>query len=115
MDLDKQPIDPRGEGSAGERFDELRLAAGSGAGCARELYGVSGVEDDGVTGGSHDGEAAHIDDEVVVAERGTAFGEPDLVVTGGGHLFSGMQDIVRGDELALFDVHDLGGAPGGDE
>ncbi len=53
-----------------ERFDELGLAAGGGAGRSWQLNAVSCIEHDRVAGARHDAQAAHIDDQIVVAERG---------------------------------------------
>src|SRR5215469_16990459 len=65
VDLEEDAVDPGGDGGAGEDGDELRLAAGYAVGGGRRLDGVGGVEDDG-RHGTHDGQRAHVDDEVVV-------------------------------------------------
>ncbi len=79
---------------------------------------MGAVEDDG-SEGSHDGERAHVDDEVVVAEAGAALGEGDTGTAGFTDFFDGVAHVVRGDELALLDVDGavagLGGFGGGDE
>ena len=64
---------------------------------------------------AHDRQAAHVDHQIVVAERSAALGEQNLVVAGGGDLLGGVLDIVRRDELALLDVHDAAGASGVDQ
>ena len=91
------------------------LASGGGAGGSGELHAVGGVEHHGPAEAAHDGEAAHIDDQIVVAERSAALGDQNFVVAGGGDLLGGVLDIVRRDELALLDIHDAAGAAGGDQ
>ena len=57
-------------------------------------------------------EPAHVDHQVVIAERRPALGQQDLVVAGRRHLLRRALDIVRRHELALLDVDDAAGAPG---
>src|SRR6185503_16013662 len=114
-DFDKYGVATGGHGGAGERGDELRLASGNGSGSARKLHAVGGVEDDGPTEAAHDGEAAHIDHQIVVAERAAALGNQNLVVAGGGDLLGGVPDVVGRDELALLNIYDSAGAAGGDQ
>jgi hypothetical protein len=76
---------------------------------------MSRVEHDGPAVASHDGQAAHIDDEVVVAERRAALGQKDSIVPGGCDFVGGVTDVGGRNELALFDVHDTACAAGGDE
>ncbi len=64
---------------------------------------------------AHDGERAHVDDEVVVAEAGAALGEGDAGVAGVADLLDGVAHVEGGDELALLDVDGAAGFGGGDE
>ena len=64
---------------------------------------------------AHDGERAHVDDEVVVAEAGSALGEEDAGVAGRRDLFDGVVHVPGGDELAFLDVDGAAGLCGGDE
>ena len=61
-------------------------------------------------------ERAHVDDEVVVAEREAALGDEHAIVAGLAHLGDGMPHVERREELTLLDVHDApGGGRGGEE
>jgi len=92
----------------------LGLAAGNGSGGAGELDAVGGVEHYGPTEAAHDGQAAHVDYQIVVAERTAALGDQNFVVAGGGDFLGGVLNVVRCYELAFFDIHDAAGAAGGD-
>lgn len=72
------------------------------------------VEDDGGEA-AHDGERAHIDYEVVVAEAGAALGEGDAGIAGVADLFDGVAHVEGCYELAFFHVDSLAGFGGGDE
>ncbi len=113
MDLHEEAVDAGGDGGAAEQGNELGLSAGLGA-LAGDLHGVGGVEDDGRVV-AHDGQRAHIDDEVVVAEAGSALGEGDALVAALVEFGDGVAHVLRGDELAFLDVDGASGAGGGDE
>src|SRR5215472_773260 len=77
VDFHEHTIYARGHSGTGKQGDELRLAAGDGlaAGPDRgQLHRVSRIE---YHWGefAHDGQRAHIHDEVVIAEGTAAFGE----------------------------------------
>ena len=114
VDFDKETVDAGGDGGAGEERDELRLAAADAVGSRRLLHGVGGVEDDGGEP-AHHGKRAEIDDEVVVAEASTAFGEQDALVAGRADFLHTVSHIPGGDELAFLDVDGAAGAARGDE
>ena len=81
---------------------------------AGDLDRVGGVEDDrGVF--AHDGQRAHVDHEVVVAEAGAALGEGDAIVAAFAQFGDGVAHVLRGDELAFLYVDGAAGAGGGDE
>ena len=80
---------------------------------ARKLHAVGGVEHHRPAGLAHNLQPAHVHHQVVVAEGGAALGEQHPGIAGGDHLFHGVPDIVRRHELALLDVDDAAGAPGG--
>ena len=107
--------DADGEGGAGEDWGEFALAAGGCALAAGLLDGVGGVEDDGVAGSGHDGEAAEVGDEGVVAEACAAFGEEDAFVAGFGDFCGDVLHVPGGEELAFLDVDGAAGFAGGDE
>jgi len=75
---------------------------------------VGAVEDDG-RHLAHDGQRADVDDEVVVAEGGSALGEADTGVSGVCDFLDGVLHVGGGDELALLDVDGAAGFGGGDE
>ena len=64
---------------------------------------------------AHDGQRAHVDDEIVVSERRSALGEEDLVVAGFANLGDSVTHVPRRNELALLDVHGASGLSSGDE
>ena len=114
VNFEEDAVDAGGNGGAREYGDELRLAAGDavrGGGC---LHGVRAVEDDGGEG-AHDGQRAHVDDEIVIAEAGAAFGEEDAAVAGEGDLCNGVLHVLGRDELTLLHVDGATGFSGGDE
>ena len=56
----------------------------------------------GVADFFHDGERAHVHDEILVAEGGAAFGEDYFLVAGATAIFSAALDTAGGDEGGLF-------------
>jgi hypothetical protein len=93
---------------------ELALAARGSALPARQLHRVGGVIHHRAAGLAQDGQAAHVGDEVVVAEGGAALAHHDGVrsVVRFLRLGDDVLHVVRGEELALLDVGRL--ARGGD-
>ena len=114
MDFKEKTIDAGRYGSARQERNELRLAATDTVGRGGLLYGMRAVEDDRGER-AHDGEAAKIDYQVVVAEAGAALGEKDALVAGGANFFYGVGHVPRGDELALLYIDGAPGFSGGDE
>ena len=131
VDLKEETVDAGGNGGAGEHRDELGLPAGDGlahgAASVRGrggLHGVCGVEDDG-SEAAQDGQGAHVNDEVVVAEAGAALGEGDAGAAGvasgevsrgevsPGDFFDGVAHVPGGDKLAFFDVEGASGRTAG--
>ena len=112
--FEENAVDAGGDAGAGERFDEFGLAAAGVALAAGELHGVRDVEDDRIAEFVQDREGAHVDDEILVAEGGAAFGEDDFVVAGGGDFFDDVGHVPRGDELGFLDVDDAAGFGGGE-
>src|SRR6185369_8764450 len=112
-DFNENRIAARGYGGSGEWGDELRLSSGNGSRSAGELHAVGGIEHHRPPEAAHDAETAHVDYQVVVAERTATLGNQNLVVAGGSDFFNGVLDVVGGDELALLDIHDAAGAAGG--
>ena len=104
--FEEDAVDACGYCRAGERLDEFGLAAAGVSLAAGELDGMRGVEDDRVAEFFHDGEGANVDDEILVAEGGAAFGEDDVVVAGGGEFFDDIFHIPGREELGFFHVDD---------
>jgi len=75
---------------------------------------VSSVKDDGCET-AHDGEGAEIDDQVVIAERGTALGEEDALVARGADFLEAVAHVPWSNELAFLDVDGAPGFAGCDE
>ncbi len=71
---------------------------------AGTLHGMRGVEDDAMPGVAHDGQRAHVDDEIVVAERRAALGDEIVLRARGTQLRGDVVDVLRREELAFLDV-----------
>src|SRR5579864_6414242 len=69
VNLDEDAVHSGSHCSSRQRADELRLAPGDVPLPAGKLDAMGGIEHHGPTGLAHDREAAHVDNEVVVAER----------------------------------------------
>src|SRR5262252_9391913 len=91
----------------------VALAARAGPLPARELDGVRRIENDWAAGLSHDRQAAHVRDEIVVTERYAALADHDgLFVDARGlgsipRLVYNVLHVLRRHELGLLDVHRL--------
>src|SRR5271168_4595295 len=72
MNLKEETVDSGSDGCSGQKRNELRLASGDAVGSRGGLHRVGTVEDDRRQL-AHDGQRTHIDDQVVVAEGGSAF------------------------------------------
>jgi len=114
VDLEEDSVDAGCYCGAGEDGDELGLAAGDTVGGGGRLDRVGAVED---YGGelAHDGQGAHVDDEVVVTKAGTALAEADAFVAGVTDFGDGVLHVWWCDELAFFDVDGATCFGGGDE
>ena len=114
VDFEEDAVDTRSDGGAGEDGNELRLAAGDAVGGGGRLDGVGAVEDDWREC-TQDGQRAHVDHEVVIAETGAALREEDARVAGGGDFFDGVLHVAGGDELTLLHVDGAAGLAGSDQ
>lgn len=72
------------------------------------------VKTDGEAKGLHDGDGAHVADEVVIAEGGAAVGEDDPLVARSDEFFNDVFHVPGGEELPFLDV-DGGRSLGGSE
>src|SRR5208282_5002467 len=113
--FDEETIDAGGDAGAGQRLYELRLAAARLALATRKLHGVSDVVDDGIAEALENREGTHVHDEIVVAERGTALGENDVVVARGGNFFGHVAHVPGRKELPFLDIDDAAGFGGGQQ
>ncbi len=106
----KTAVDACRHRRASEQRDELRLPTAYGLSVVvamrgrGQLHGVSGVENHGREL-PHDGERAHVDHQIVVAEARAALGDEDALVAGSATLFDGVPHVPGRDELAFLDVH----------
>ena len=113
--LDEEAVGADGDACFGHGLDEAGHASGDSARLVGLLEGVGGIEDDGVAEGLHLWDAAVVDDEVLVAEGGAAFGEHDVGIAGFGHFLGGEAHGLGGEELAFLDVYGSACAGGGYE
>src|SRR6185369_5205052 len=90
-----------------EHRNVLALPAARGALAARQLYRMRGIEHHGAAGLAHDGEPAHVDDQVLVAEAEAALAHQYLLVAGALRLFDHVLHLPRREKLALLDVERL--------
>src|SRR3954471_23723875 len=92
---------------AREHRDELALPAGGGALPAGKLHRMRGIEHHREAGVAHRSEAAHVDDQVVVAEAEAALADEKLLVAGARRLLHHVLHFPGREELALLDVERL--------
>ena len=108
MHFEEQSIDAGGDGSARQHRNELWLPAGNSI-CRRwHLHRVRAVEDHRREL-PHDGQGAHIDHQVVVAETCTSLCQEDARVPGRDDLVNSMLHIARRDKLALLHIDGAAG------
>ena len=104
MDLEKDSIDACGNGGTCEDWNELRLASRDAVSRRRRLYGVRAIEDHRCKT-AHDGQRAHVDDQIVITETGSTLGERDAWAAALANLLDGVTHVGRRDELTLLDVN----------
>ena len=104
-----RPSTPTATAGPGQQGDKLPLAAGAGALAAGQLHAVGDVQDHRAAQAPHDGQAAEIHHQVVVAEHGAPLGEEDPAIAGGADLVHHRLHVPGGQELAFFDIDHLAG------
>ena len=114
VNLDEETVDSCCDRSAREQRNVLGLAAADAVRSRGLLDGVGGIKDDGREP-THDREGAEVDDQVVIAERGTALGEEDALIARGADFLEAVAHVPGGDELAFLDVDRAPGFAGCDE
>lgn len=82
MGLDEQAVATGGDAGAGHGRNHVGTAAGYACGLVGLLQGVSDVEYHRAVVALHLGDAAVVDDKILVAERGAALGYGHAVVAG---------------------------------
>src|SRR5271166_3032829 len=107
MSLHEEPGDAGRYRRPREHRNKLALSARSVALAAGQLHRMRRVENDRTAGLAHDGEGAHIGDEIVVAERETPLAHHDLRIAGGARLVDHVLHFPRAQELSLLDIHGL--------
>jgi hypothetical protein len=111
VDLHEHSVYTCSHGRARQNWDEFRLASTDGLTVVvsrrgrGQLHGMSGVENHGREL-THDGERAHVDHQVVVAETGAALGDEDPLVAGGVAFFDRVPHVPGRHELAFLDIDD---------
>ena len=114
MHLAEQRVDSDRRGRAGKRRRERAVAAAGRALRARPLDGMRRIE-------AHrrelpeDDQRAHVDDEVVIAERGAPLGQEDVAGAHFAKLVDDVLHVFRREELPLLHVHGPSGLAGGSE
>ena len=107
MNLHKQTIDSRRYTCTRQMWNVFRLAAGTLALSTGELQTVRHIKHDRTTKTPHDGKAAEIHDEIVIAKRSATFGEQYAVIARLVHLLYDVFHLPWSKELPLLHVHDL--------
>src|SRR5690349_4395474 len=107
MGLHEDARNARADRRPCQHRNELALPAGSGALAARQLYRVGRIEHHRAAGVAHRGKAAHVDDQVVVAEAEAALADEDLLVAGALRLLDHVLHFPGRQELALLDIEGL--------
>src|SRR5437879_3170780 len=105
MRLHEQPGDAARHRGTREHRDELALAARSGALPAGQLNRMGGVEHHRAAGVAHDGERAHVGNQVAVAEGEASLANENIFLFGSFSCF--VDDVLHlfgREELALLDV-----------
>ena len=93
MHFDEDAGDSDGGRGPGQRFNELRLTAGPVPAAPGSWTLWVASKHDRIAGCGHDGQAAHIHDQIVVAEGGAALGQDDVVVSGAGNFLGGIGEV----------------------
>ena len=109
MHLEEKAVDTCTDRRTHEVLNKLALPSRARPRAARQLHAVRPVKDDRVAETAHNGERAHIHDEVVVAERLAALREEDALRTALTELVDNVAHIGGREELSLLHVDDSAG------
>ena len=113
--LHEQSVGSGGDACAGYGLDELRHTSGDSGCLVGLLQGVCDVEYYGVSECLHFGDAAVVDNEVVIAECGTSLGDGYFIVAGVYDFLCCEFHGFGGKELSFFYVYSLSGLCSGYE
>src|SRR5262249_54701669 len=108
--LEEDRVDTDRHRGARQRANELSLSPGRRSLTARQLHAVAGVVHHGVPEPRHHRQAAHVGDQIVVAEAGAALRDQQLAIAGRGEFLEQRSHVPGGEELSLLDVDRLAGA-----
>ncbi|ABS28495.1 hypothetical protein Anae109_4317 [Anaeromyxobacter sp. Fw109-5] len=115
MDLAEERVDADRRRRARERRHVLPLAAGGVAPAAGQLHRVRGVEAHRHAQLAHDDEAAHVHDQVAVAEGRAALDQEHVLLPRLAALRHRVAHLLRREELALLHRHALAVARAGED
>ena len=104
MDFHEESVDP----GAGRRARQIRnhfaLPARRRPVSSGKLHAVRRVENDRIAETPHDGERAHIDDEIVIAERRAAIRHRQIRIARFLHFFNHIFHVLGRQELSLLHI-----------
>ena len=113
MDFKKESVDSGGGPRAGEARNISCFTSRPVALAPWNLDAVRDIENHGPAERLHDGKAAKINDEIVVAEGSPPFGEDHVAIPGVEDFFQDIPHVPRGEKLPLFDIDGPSGRGGG--
>jgi len=115
MGLDKEHLAAGRQSRARQGRHKLRVAAGR---IARrdpvDADGMGRIDDHRITEAAHDRQAAIVDNQIVIAEKGAALGEHDVLVALALDLGDDVFHVGRIEELPLLDIDRPAGARRGE-
>ena len=110
--LHEDAVAAYGNGSSADGFYHFGVPSSDARYLVRLLQGVGDVNNHGNAVALHDGYATEVDDEVLIAEGGAAFGKHDVVVSKIGEFVHHMSHGLGGKELSFLHI-DATSCPGG--
>src|SRR3989338_6868342 len=113
MGFDEQRITSRGYSRTRKGQNEFRLAPALVLLPTRELHRMRRVENNRKTGFAHDGERAHVYNQIVITERRPPFGQEHILVSSFCDLFRGQFHFGRREKLSLLDINGSSSFPRG--
>ena len=105
MRLDEQAVDSRRDRRPGQNRGHAAIAPGTRAVAAGALHGMGRIENDAVSGLTHEREAAHIDDQIVVTEGRSPFRDVIILAAARAQFGGDIVNIIGREKLPFLDVH----------